>query len=63
MVAALLELADKGRVRGLIKEIDRLHQADASLGPFLRRLREVAMTFQTEAVRAFLRGYLAPDVP
>ena len=59
VLTALLDLADKGRVRGLVKEAERLRHEDPRLGPFLEQLRAISMTFQTDALRKFLSDALA----
>jgi signal transduction histidine kinase/CheY-like chemotaxis protein len=55
-LARLMELANKGRVSRLLDDIERLRQEDARLGPFLDRLRHLAVTFQKDKVDDFLRG-------
>lgn len=55
----LLEMANKGRLSVLLKEIERLRQEDKALGPFLGRLQELSMAFQTDEIRNFLRETLS----
>ncbi|XYI02377.1 AAA family ATPase [Sorangium sp. So ce1128] len=58
-LAQLLELADSGHVSGVLKELDRLAQADPRLGAWIGQVRAVARSFQTKQLRALLRAQIA----
>jgi signal transduction histidine kinase/CheY-like chemotaxis protein len=53
--ARLLELAQKGSVRGLLQEIQRLEAQDARLRPWVGHLRALVRGFQLKDAQEFLR--------
>ncbi|XYH96665.1 AAA family ATPase [Sorangium sp. So ce1128] len=58
-LARLLELADSGHVSGVLKELDRLEEADPQLGAWIGQVRAVARSFQTKQLSALLRAQIA----
>ena len=54
--ARLLEMAQKGSVRGLLQEIQRIEERDGRLGPWVGQLRALVRGFQLKAAQEFLRG-------
>jgi signal transduction histidine kinase/DNA-binding response OmpR family regulator len=55
VLGVLLDLAERGRLRGLLAEAQRLEGEDPSLVPWLGELRSLARQFQVRAVQDFLR--------
>ncbi|XXX78441.1 AAA family ATPase [Sorangium sp. So ce134] len=55
-LAGLLDLVNRGRLSGLLLEIERLEREDARLGPFLGELRGLARGFQVNRLRELLRA-------
>jgi signal transduction histidine kinase/CheY-like chemotaxis protein len=55
VVASLLELAEQGRFRGLLDEVQRLEAEDRRFAPWLAKLHAIVRQFQVKAVREFLR--------
>jgi hypothetical protein len=49
-------MAQKGSVRGLLQELQRLEEQDARLGPWIAQLRALVRGFQLKAAQAFLQG-------
>jgi len=56
VLAALLDLADQGRLEELVEEADRLEREDARLGPWLREVRALAGSFELDKLCARLRS-------
>jgi CheY-like chemotaxis protein/anti-sigma regulatory factor (Ser/Thr protein kinase) len=54
--ARLLAMAQKGSVRGLLKEMLRLEEQDRQLAPWLGQLRALVRGFQLKAAQEFLQG-------
>jgi CheY-like chemotaxis protein len=54
--ARLLEMAQKGSVRGLLQEMQRIEERDGRLGPWVGQLRALVRSFQMKAAQEFLRG-------
>jgi signal transduction histidine kinase/DNA-binding NarL/FixJ family response regulator len=53
--ARLLDMAQKGSVRGLLQEMQRIEERDARLGPWVGQLRALVQGFQLKAAQEFLR--------
>ncbi|XYH93327.1 AAA family ATPase [Sorangium sp. So ce1128] len=51
----LLDLADGGRVRHLIAELDRIEPSNPALRPWTRAVRALAQGYQTRKIRELLR--------
>jgi hypothetical protein len=60
--ARLLEMAQKGSVRGLLHEMQRLEEGDKRLRPWLEQLRALVRGFQLKAAQEFLEGSLSATV-
>jgi signal transduction histidine kinase/CheY-like chemotaxis protein len=58
--ARLLEMAQKGSVRGLHQEMQRLEGVDGRLGPWLAHLRALVRGFQLKAAQEFLQDGNGP---
>ncbi|XYH96662.1 AAA family ATPase [Sorangium sp. So ce1128] len=58
-LSRLLELADQGYISGVLKELDRLEEADPQLGAWIEQVRAVARSFQTKRLSALLRAQIA----
>ncbi|WP_437939027.1 AAA family ATPase [Sorangium sp. So ce341] len=59
-LAGLLDLVNRGRLSGLLLEIERLEREDARLRPFLDELRGLAKGFQVNRLRELLRAAAGP---
>ncbi|WP_437999470.1 AAA family ATPase [Sorangium sp. So ce185] len=59
-LAGLLDLVNRGRLSGLLLEIERLEREDARLRPFLDELRGLARGFQVNRLRELLRAAAGP---
>ncbi|WP_437725643.1 AAA family ATPase [Sorangium sp. So ce861] len=59
-LAGLLDLVNRGRVSGLLLEIERIEREDARLRPFLDELRGLAKGFQVNRLRELLRAAAGP---
>ena len=57
--ARLLEMAQKGSVRGLLQEMQRLEAQDARLRPWIGQLLPLVRGFQLKDAQEFLEGSLA----
>jgi len=53
-VAPLLQLAQRGRIRQVLEELERLEQQEPALIPWLRRVRQLAKGYQVSALREHL---------
>ncbi|XYH96664.1 AAA family ATPase [Sorangium sp. So ce1128] len=58
-LARLLELAGQGYISGVLRELDRLAQADPRLGAWIGQVRAVARSFQTKQLSSLLRAQIA----
>jgi hypothetical protein len=58
-LSRLLQLADRGHVSGVLRELGRLEQADPRLGAWIEQVRAVARSFQVKRLRALLRAQIA----
>lgn len=56
-IAALLDLARRGDLRGLAKRTTQLEELDKKWGPFATHLRQLAKEFKGKQIREFLRKY------
>ncbi|WP_103668505.1 CHASE2 domain-containing protein [Pseudanabaena sp. BC1403] len=56
-LAILLDLARKGVLKNLVKNLDRLEQQDENLIPFTRQLRQLASGFQIKKLQELLQQY------
>jgi CHASE2 domain-containing sensor protein/nitrogen-specific signal transduction histidine kinase len=56
-LAVLLDLARKGVLKNLIKQLDDLEQQDASLLPFTTQLRQLVSGFQVKKLQELLQQY------
>ncbi|XXY46110.1 response regulator [Sorangium sp. So ce269] len=56
VIAGLLDLVNRGRISGLLLELERLEREDARLGPFADELRGLAKGFQVGKLRDALRA-------
>ncbi|UQA57974.1 protein kinase domain-containing protein [Polyangium aurulentum] len=54
--AALLEMAHRGSVRGLMQEMARIEAQDGRLGPWIAQLRALVRGFQLKAAQEFLQS-------
>ena len=54
----LYELTRKGLIHKILKEVDRIEQADNQVVPFTQQLRELAEGFKIKQMRTFLEEYL-----
>ncbi|MGK3966550.1 AAA family ATPase [Sorangium sp. So ce118] len=63
VIAGLLDLVNRGRISGLLLELERLEREDARLGPFADELRELAQGFQVGKLRDALRAAAGPAPP
>ncbi|WP_437318273.1 AAA family ATPase [Sorangium sp. So ce385] len=59
-LAGLLDLVNRGRLSGLLLEIERLERDAAHLRPFLDELRGLAKGFQVNRLRELLRAAAGP---
>ncbi|WP_437779108.1 AAA family ATPase [Sorangium sp. So ce1097] len=55
-LAVLSELADKGLLRKVLEEAERLRQLDPRLGPWIDQLVALARGYQTRKLREFVRA-------
>jgi CheY-like chemotaxis protein len=55
---ALYWLAEIGDMRGIIKHVDQLLEAEPDYGVFCHRLKSLAESYQTKAVLTFVQQYL-----
>ncbi|MBN1886677.1 MAG: response regulator [Thermoflexales bacterium] len=55
---ALLELAQRRSIARLCRRAEELAEADPRYRPFVTRLRELARTFDSQAIAAFIEPYL-----
>ncbi|WP_158305354.1 PAS domain S-box protein [Opitutus terrae] len=60
---ALHELARKGDIVGLRRQLEQLAADDAALAPFVNGLLELAARFKMKAIRQFLERYRAGSTP
>ncbi|WP_437757201.1 AAA family ATPase [Sorangium sp. So ce1389] len=63
VIAGLLDLVNRGRISGLLLELERLEREDARLGPFVDDLRGLAKGFQVGKLRDALRAAAGPTPP
>ncbi|WP_104985054.1 CHASE domain-containing protein [Sorangium cellulosum] len=56
-LAALLDLADQGRVKALVERAAMLERDDPRLGPFVAEIRRLGGEFQIKKLRAMVRRY------
>lgn len=54
----LYELTRKGLIHKILKEVDRIEQANNQVVPFTQQLRELAEGFKIKQMRTFLEEYL-----
>ncbi len=54
----LLPLAQKGNLRRIREQADRIEQLDPSYAPFARKLRELAKSFREREVLALIKQYV-----
>lgn len=54
-LARLRELADRGRIRNVLDELQRLEQQDPTLGPWIEHARDLAQRFLIDRLRELLR--------
>ncbi|WP_437578382.1 AAA family ATPase [Sorangium sp. So ce887] len=59
-LAGLLDLVNRGRMSGLLLELERLEREDARFAPFLDELRGLAKGFQVNRLRELLRAAADP---
>jgi signal transduction histidine kinase len=55
-MAALRSLAQRGDIKNLLAQLERLEQGDADLQPFLQHLRTLAQSFQVNYIVRLLSG-------
>ncbi|XYH99593.1 AAA family ATPase [Sorangium sp. So ce1128] len=60
VIAGLLDLVNRGRISGLLLELERLEREEARLGPFVDELRGLAKGFQVGKLRDALRAAAGP---
>ncbi|MGK3990342.1 AAA family ATPase [Sorangium sp. So ce136] len=60
VIAGLLDLVNRGRISGLLLELERLEREDARLGSFVDELRGLAKGFQVGKLRDALRAAAGP---
>jgi hypothetical protein len=58
-VAALLDLAMKGDLKGIMERADRLEALDKQWLPFATHLRQLARDFEDEKIVEFVKKYRA----
>jgi CheY-like chemotaxis protein len=56
-IAALLDLAIRGDLRGIVKQAERLEALDQQWIPFATHLRQLAKGFKGKQIREFLKQY------
>ena len=56
-IAALLDLAIRGDLRGIVKQAERLEALDQQWVPFATHLRQLAKGFKGKQIREFLKQY------
>jgi hypothetical protein len=57
-LSRLNELAARGHVSRVLKELERLEKADPLLGPWIGQVRAVAKNFQTRRLCSLFRAQL-----
>nr|MBA3924366.1 response regulator [Nostocaceae cyanobacterium] len=57
-LALLYDLARKGLVNDVLKQLDKLDQLDAKFLPFTQQIRKLAQGFQVKKIREILRDFL-----
>jgi signal transduction histidine kinase/DNA-binding NarL/FixJ family response regulator len=57
-LARLLDLANKGRLPGLVEHAKRLELEDARYAPFVKRLLELSRDYEIKGLRALLKRHL-----
>jgi CheY-like chemotaxis protein len=55
-LAGLLDLANKGRLKDFVEQVNQLEQEDARLGPFCQQVRALAEGFQLKRLREQLQS-------
>ncbi|WP_437624289.1 protein kinase domain-containing protein [Sorangium sp. So ce1151] len=63
VIAGLLDLVNRGRISGLLLELERLEREEARLGPFVDELRGLAKGFHVGKLRDALRAAAGPAAP
>jgi len=59
--ALLLDLALMGDISGILGMLDQLEQADATLHPFVRKVRQLAKNFAEEQICELMERYVSGD--
>ncbi|HEY9600922.1 MAG TPA: ATP-binding protein [Allocoleopsis sp.] len=57
----LLDWANKGRIKNLLEQAERLEQLDAKFIPFVTELRQLIKSFQVKKIQNFIKQYLSSD--
>ncbi|HEY9728708.1 MAG TPA: response regulator [Chroococcales cyanobacterium] len=60
-LALLLDLANKGRIKNLLEQAERLEQLGDPFIPFVTELRQLIKTFQVKKIQNFIKQYLSSD--
>jgi signal transduction histidine kinase/DNA-binding NarL/FixJ family response regulator len=56
-IAALLDLALRGDLKGITEQLDQLEDADLQLSPFTKHLRHLAKGFKVKQIQEFIKEY------
>ncbi len=61
-LAALFDLAIKGNISGIERELRQLDQADDLYQPFINEITQLTQQFKTRQLRQLLKSYLEPPL-